>query len=361
MLHFTQTKRTIKITALPALLLLLCVPTYAHAQEHAQTQDKTQTLEYNLQKQVKNHKDDKFITLAVENDLFGGGTDRNYTNGIRLSYFDVNAAFPEFAHHIANQVPTFSINDTSSVFYSIGQNLYTPDDIKHREQQPDDRPWAAFLYSSIGMATVTNNHIDELEATIGIVGPLALGEQVQKAVHKHLSDSPTPKGWSNQLKNEPGLILSWQRRWPQTVSYETAGLTFSATPYIGASLGNIYTYANTGLNLRISPAQWSDTPQRVRPSIPGTGYFETPENGWDWYVFGGVEGRAVAQNIFLDGNTFTDSHSVDKKIFVRDSNIGLAFTYGRTRLSYTLVHRTKAFKTQENADLFGAVSVAYKF
>jgi hypothetical protein len=316
-----------------------------------------------LPRALTDYPDDKFLTFVFENDSIGRGDDQNYTNGVRLTYFDLNANFPAFAHKIADAVPTFDLNRTSSIYYSIGQNLYTPDDISSRTQDPDDRPWAGFLYGSVGMATLTGNHIDELEATVGIVGPLALGEQVQKAVHKHITDSPIPKGWNNQLENEPGLILSWQRRWPRAFYAETNGLTLTASPYFGTSLGNIYTYGAAGLSFRLSSShsQWSDTPVRVRPAMPGTGFFEVPERGWDWYLFAGVEGRAVARNIFIDGNTFEDSHDADKKILLGDANAGIAFTFGRARLSYTLVYRTKEFEQQNRADLFGALSLAYRF
>ncbi|MCB9988084.1 MAG: lipid A deacylase LpxR family protein [Rhodospirillales bacterium] len=305
----------------------------------------------------------QFWTLAIENDSIGGGTDHNYTSGVRLSYFDVGADFPDFAYNLADHVPTFSINETSSIFYTAGQNIFTPNDIRSRTQDPKDRPWAAFLYASMGMATLTSNHVDELEATLGVVGPWALGEQAQKFVHRRITDSPRPRGWDNQLKNEPGVILSWRRRWPWKFSHETHGLLFSAGPHIGVSLGNIYTYADTGLGFRISPAsdRWEDTPLRVRPAMPGTGYFEKPENGLGWYIFGGVDGRAVARNIFLDGNSFRDSHSVDKLPLVGDANAGVAFTLGPARLSYTVVYRTREFDEQSSGDVFGAVSLSYRF
>ena len=339
-----------------AVLVFLAFPAFAQTEA-------TPTLEQELPQNITNGEHDNFVTFVYENDLIGRGSDQHYTSGVRLTYFDLNAAFPSFAHRIADYVPTFDINRTSSVYYSLGQNLYTPDDIETRAQDPDDRPWAGFLYGSIGMTTLTGNHLDELEATLGIVGPWALGEQTQKLIHTHITDSPTPKGWSNQIKNEPGLMLSWQRRWPKALGYETAGLTMTAAPHFGATVGNVYTYGNAGLSFRLSSGQsrWSDTPVRVRPALPGTGFFEIPEKGLDWYVFGGVEGRAVARNIFLDGNTFRDSHSVDKFPLVGDVNVGIAFTYGRTRLSYTLVHRSKEFEGQDRADLFGAVSLATRF
>ena len=44
-------------------------------------------------------------------------------------------------------------------------------------------------------------------------------------------------------------------------------------------------------------------PPTIRPSLPGADYFPRQE-GFSAYVFGGVEGRVVGRNIFLNGNTF---------------------------------------------------------
>jgi lipid A 3-O-deacylase len=183
-----------------------------------------------------------------------------------------------------------------------------------------------------------------------------------------VTNSTIPKGWGNQLENEPGFILSWQHRWwPDALDWKTPTLfkskklNISGGPYLGGSLGNVYTYASTGFSFRISSegSATSDTPIRVRPALPGTGEFEV--NGWGWSLFGGLEGRAVARNIFLDGNTFESSHSVTKYPFVGDANIGIAFEVSKVRLSYTLVSRSKEFKTQKSTDLFGAMSFSYMF
>lgn len=307
--------------------------------------------------------DGTIVTITYENDLIGRGTDQHYTNGARLRWFDIGTDFPQIAHTIDKLVPIFTLNDSSSVYYSLGHNLYTPDDIEQFTLMPGDRPWAAFLYASIGMATLDNGHIDEMEATLGVVGPWAMGEQIQKFVHRHITDSPTPRGWRHQLDNEPALILSWQRRWPGFRRADFVGMVFTAAPYFGGSVGNVYTYGSAGLSFRLSPIEslWEDTPLRVRPAMPGTGYFTPKEHGLGWYLFGGVEGRAVLWNIFLDGNTFADSHRVDKLPFVFDANAGIALTWNRTRLSYTMVWRSKEFERQSRADLFGAISLAYRF
>ena len=332
---------------------LFLVPAAVQAEE---------TFEQKVRRELENKPREQFLTVTMENDLFGAGTDRNYTNGVRLGWLDTSATPPKVAGFVDKYVPFFSVNDTTSVYYSAGQNLYTPRNILAKTPDPDDRPYAAFLYGSVGMATAVENHLDSIELTAGVVGPMALGKGTQQFVHD-LIGSDDPSGWDHQLENEVGLMISTQRLWPEAYTAEIGDLHFRTSPYIGSTLGNIYTYANTGLIFQLVPKeyQWQSLPPRVRPAMPGSGYFSVPEDTFSWSVFAGLEGRAVARNIFLDGNTFRDSPSVDKKYFVGDANIGVAFTYGRTQLSYTLNWRSEEFQGQDKPDIFGAVSLGYRF
>jgi len=320
------------------------------------------TLEQQFSKKVQEKPREQFLTLTAENDLFGSGADRNYTSGVRLGWFDTGAATPAVARVIDPFIPMFSVNNTTSVHYSLGQNLYAPRNLLTSTPDPKDRPYAAFLYGSMGLRSLTDNRLDDIELTVGVIGPSALGKQTQKFVH-NITDSDNPKGWDSQLKNEPALMVSWQRLWPETYTAQISGLHFRASPYGGATVGNVYTYANTGLMFQLVPKafKWQGMPLRVRPAMPGSGYFSVPEGEFSWSVFAGLEGRAVARNIFLDGNTFRDSPSVDKKPLVGDANMGVAFTYGRTQLAYTLNYRSEEFHGQDGADLFGAVSLGYRF
>ena len=99
----------------------------------------------------------------------------------------------------------------------------------------------------------------------------------------------------------------------------------------------------------------------MRPAAPGTGYFDTPDKGLGWFLFAGLDGRALARNIFLDGNTFSNSHSVDKNYFVGDANAGLALTYDDYRLSYSLTARSKEFKGQDDPTVFGSLTLSTRF
>jgi hypothetical protein len=85
-------------------------------------------------------------------------------------------------------------------------------------------------------------------------------------------------------------------------------------------------------------------------------------DSWGFHFFTGVDGRAVLYDVFLDGNAFSDSHSVSSKPFVADIMAGIALNYKMYRLSYAYVLRTKEFKEKEDSDLiFGALSFSVIF
>lgn len=362
------------ITCFTCLSFLLAVPIITDSAQ-AQTPDPASdpviaeiaepTLEDELISASAEKTDAKIVTFALENDLFGSGTDQYYTNGFRLSYHDAAIDLPTWARRLGEIYPGFRLNDTTALTYSIGQNLYTPEDITIEEAQPDDRPWAGWLYASVGMVTVTDNHKDEIELALGVVGPAAAGKITQRFVHNHVTDSPDPRGWGNQLENEPGVVLSWERRWPEYLTNRLGSeLLVSTSPHVGVSLGNVYTLAETGFTFRLTPYEdrFTDLPARVRPALPGTGYYPKPEGGWSWALFAGASGRLVGRNIFLDGNTFhDDSPSIDKNYFVYDVNVGADLIFGQNRLSYTLVRRSEEFKGQDEPAIFGALTLSRRF
>ncbi len=303
-----------------------------------------------------------FFTLTMENDMFGSGEDRNYTNGTRLSYFDYGTKIPDFVKVLEKFIPTFTLNETSSITYSIGQNMYTPSDITLTNPPADERPYAGFLYGSVGLSSLSHNHIDELEIALGVIGPLSFAEQTQEVVHD-IVNADDPSGWDNQLHNEPGIILSWNRLWPTAYTQDFNNLHSRFIPLTGVTLGNVYTYGSAGLMWQLTPkdTSWQSLPPRVRPAIPGNGYFMTPDNRLSWSIFAGAEARIIGQNIFLDGNTFRDSPSVDKKHTILDLNLGATTSYGRAQLAYTLNWRSKEYKHQDEPSLFGSFSIGYRF
>ncbi len=113
-------------------------------------------------------------------------------------------------------------------------------------------------------------------------------------------------------------------------------------------VGNVYTYAAGGVMFRVGDNLKRDlSPPNIRPGFPGLAYFRGGDES-SWYLFLGFESRLVARDIFLDGNTFKDSHSVEKEKLVGDMQFGLVYQVNRWRFAFSNMLRTKEFATQED-------------
>jgi len=305
--------------------------------------------------------------LQIENDRLAD-TDRHYTHGTRLAWVSDKADDgPGWVKDILERLYPLATLRFGRAGLALGQNIYTPEDTGARHLVTNDRPYAGWLYAGLSAHAETTHSVggleletlDSVELDIGVVGPAALGAEVQNNFHD-LIDVSRSKGWAHQLENEPGLMLVFDRRWrPDPV--RVGGLEADILPGFGGSLGNVMTFGRVGGILRLGQDLAVDYgPPLIRPSLSGHGAVD-PVAGFAWYLFAGAEGRAVLRNIFLDGNTVADSHHVDKKTLVAEFQLGAAIVVKGVRLAATHVFRTPEFDGQRRADRYTAVSVSARF
>ena len=300
-------------------------------------------------------------SLTSENDLFGG-TDRNYSNGIRIERVSAANKVSPWLKWAADSVPFIDMErkDLRQGF-ALSHAIFTPEDISQPVPDPTDRPYAGWLYVS-GTAIASDKHTqDILQVNLGVVGPSALGELVQTNWHDMIEEQ-LPRGWDYQLKDEPGIEIIAQRMALFDGPDLPLGLETDFGAYAGGALGNVRTYAGTGLVGRIGWDLESDFgPPRIRPALTGAGTF-SPDQTLGAYLFAGLDGRAVARDIFLDGNTFKDGPSVDgRRLIVGDFQAGAAVHVSNVQMAFTYVHRTEEFKAQAGPQRFGAVSVSIAY
>ncbi|MEL6857498.1 MAG: lipid A deacylase LpxR family protein [Pseudomonadota bacterium] len=302
-------------------------------------------------------------SLTSENDLFGG-TDRNYSNGIRLERVRPANRITPGLKWVADRIPLLDVNRTElRQGFALSHTIFTPENIETETPDPNDRPYAAWLYGSatvVGTTRLAERQIvqDVLQVNLGVVGPSAGGKFVQENWHD-LIQAIEPRGWDSQLKDEVGLEITAQR----LRQYEGPDLPFGLeTDYAlhgGVTLGNVRTYAATGALARIGWDLSSDFgPPRIRPALAGAGVFR-PGQPFGGYVFAGFEGRAVARDMFLDGNLWRDGPRVeDRRDYGADLQLGVALHQGDVQVAFTYVHRTEEFVNQGGPQRFGAVSVS---
>ena len=299
-------------------------------------------------------------SFVWENDYFAN-TDRNYTNGIRVSYLSgfkqPRGVSSLLAHDVLGAGPDAGIRRG----FAVGHSIFTPEDTLETAPLPDQHPYAGWLYGEYSVVVEENEQVQQITLQAGVVGPGAQGEWVQNNWHDIIGGDPV-NGWDNQIDNEAGFVLSYDRQFRARRKINDQGFGIDVTPSMGLSLGNVDTRARAGLTFRIGDDLQSDYgPPRIRPALAGAGFF-SPVDEFSWYVFLGVNGSAVAHSIFLDGSLFRDGDpSVDSKVIVGEAQAGVALQFRKVQLAYTFVRRTREFDTQNGAQQFGAVSLSMKF
>ncbi len=300
-------------------------------------------------------------TFINENDLYSiKNRDRHYSNGVRLAWISDDNDVPEWSRGLPSFLPLLDPAVRQRIGWAVGHNLYTPQDKESRDYIPDDRPYAAWLYGGMALQSESDTRLDTIELDIGVIGPAALGKPIQNNYHP-LVGAKKAYGWNNQLKNEPGIVLSGERKWRVMKELPVYDLGIDMIPHVSGSVGNIFTYAGAGATFRFGDDLKSDFgPPRIRPALPGSDAFKSRDT-FGWYLFAGGEGRLVVRDIFLDGNTFTDSHNISKKPIVGDFQAGFALLFERFRVTFTQVMRTKEFDAQDRPDFFGSISLSARF
>ncbi len=314
---------------------------------------------------------DAIFAFTEENDTYGNPPgphqDRHYTQGLKFTYRASDDDFRNATPALSAALPVFAIDPSAAdLGFVFGQNMYTPTDLKLKNPNPLDRPYAGWLYGGVflqrrGVTAGSIPVLENFEANVGFIGPGSLAGTIQTSFHTSIGVT-VPQGWGHQLKTEPGLDLKYARLWRLSMSPESARY-FDFIPYVGGNVGNILVAGNIGGALRFGwnlPCDFgipiNDSPYNANGGLTA----DAPP--FFVYGFSRVEGRVVGHNIFLDGSSFRDGPHVERQLFVADLSLGAAMRLFRhLELSYMHVVRTSEFVHQANKDQFGSFTVKALF
>lgn len=130
--------------------------------------------------------------------------------------------------------------------------------------------------------------------------------------------------------------------------------------HYGGSIGNLMTFVNAGAEIRFGswfPDNFGSAPllpvyENTAPSIGPVDSERVRFHG-----FMAFDVRYLIRDITLDGNTFKDSASVDRKDLVADFGIGIAAHWGNWKIAFARYFRTREFRGQAaNAEL-GSITI----
>ncbi len=291
---------------------------------------------------------------VFENDIFMGmipgraHSDREYTHGLWIATERNDAPlwsglFPD--------IPVCAGADTTRTTclqtrLEMGQKLFTPY-IGAATPSPAERPYAGWLYGALTSRVASRAAARSLRIDLGVTGPPALGEEFQKVIHR-ITDYPPPMGWDHQLAFEPGLHLQYEER--RLLEHRTASRGRVADVVLAAnvSVGNVRTGVQGVLSARAGH----------RLPHPWMRYESMGELAA--YVLGEWRYQWLARDLFLDGNTFAESPSVERIATTGEWRLGAGIEYRDVRLQFAYVGEDRLYETQPRPHRYGALTLVVR-
>jgi len=277
---------------------------------------------------------------------------------------------PDFIRRWGRIIPT--LTEQGLVYragIAIGQVIQTPDDLSRSDLIEDDVLYAGALTLQATWYVFNDDEFRGFEITAGVVGPPSLAKQTQKTVHK-LIDSLDPKGWDNQLSTEPVINLNYMRKQKVWRGGNPAGLLFDTAINGNVGLGNLFTQASVAVEMRFGqnmPRGFVYVPDPIGLSMHYKATLK-PANPQAASFYGTLvlRGSAFAHNIFLDGNTFRDSHSVDKEPLVGMAIAGLHYERANWGIHFNVLESSDDVDTSkhpaaEGRERLGTVDIEWRF
>ncbi len=310
----------------------------------------------------------KGFTFYLENDsrdIGGPGSDNAYSSGLRISYVSAMNKTPKWADAMMAWPELLDQkikNDEKNFGLSLGQQLYTPNDIREPRLIINDRPYAAWLYVGFTSHFKSEKRSHSFELDLGVVGPEAQGEYVQNGYHKIIRKYPA-EGWSNQLGTEPTLQMTYQQRQQFfELSSPSKNKYFDVIPFHGLSLGTVAIDAHVGGLLRAGFNLPNDFGPVKAASTEGDVFVSDKKvNQLSIYSFLGARATGVVRNIFLDGNSFKQSHHVHKIPLVIESEFGFAAEWYDWNLAWRFVTRSPEFTERSDYNSFASIAITHLF
>lgn len=305
------------------------------------------------------------LTLYWENDSTflqeNHRTDRHYTSGVGASL----AMQPAWADGLAEALGLQA--DATAAGVMFGHEIYTPDDLLINPPNATDRPYAGYLYGGLFWQRERHHHLDHAQLDLGVVGPSARAEEVQKWIHNNFAGDE-PQGWDSQLADEFAAQFSYRRKY----RYDLPGFDASTTdwahqvlPYAELNLGTVHRNIAAGATYRLGVRLPDDFgPDRFRDIGSFTSDPDDEPLGWSAYGFARAAVRYVQWNTFLDGNYDQNpSPQVSRLPWVAEAQAGIALNYRvqahRFGLIYSQTWFSHEFRAQQADDSIGQLTLQW--
>lgn len=279
------------------------------------------------------------LLLTLENDE-PFSDDSDYSHGSRIEYVHDNG-----------------------LRYGVQQQIYTPYDLRNAEQVPGRHPYAGVLLGFVGYRDL--DHVtdyltvyDDIELSMGVLGPSSHADDVQRVIHKWIG-AKDPKGWDTQLKDEFEINAVYWKGFDTRLLGNDYGWNFRFGTEFGGILGTLQIAGGINTEIKLGygfgPGELDDE-IRIRAAPKPVGHV---------YLIGGAEGRWWGRNELLEGNaSYVHNHvtiPVEKEDLTGCLKAGVGLRYKSLEVRALWLWWTREYKTQESNPNYMSLTVGWGF
>ncbi|KAA1173989.1 lipid A deacylase LpxR family protein [Marinobacter salinexigens] len=290
---------------------------------------------------------DTVIAISTDNDLFSPTqTDRDYTAGVAATYSSNSRQFLDNpVSQLSQSVDRFllpgfseSMGEPGSGALEFGVYGFTPEDIKDKAINREDRPYSSLVYlsSSQSYTSLSRDSGWTTSLTLGVLG-LDVFKAGQNAIHK-VVNSDRAEGWGHQISNGGEPTFRYSAAYHQYLDSNQPDQKLKVT-YFG-SAGYL---TEVGAALVFRDGLISSPDNRFNPELMAYGERApgvSASGGRENYFWGGVSVKARVYNAFLQGQFRHSDHelgSADLNVLLAEVWAGYTHSFlGGTELSYVL-------------------------
>jgi hypothetical protein len=281
------------------------------------------------------------ILLRFDNDVFVG-RDEEYSSGLGVKWIS-----PDDGHDAG----TYTENGAR---YAVGFShsiLAPPTD--HTASAPQ-RSYAGLLVVDLSRLARSKDHLSAMTVGVGIMGPSARGEDLQRRVHKW-TGSERAAGWSEQLRDRAvaqGAFDQVWRSWIGPALTPTQKVLIRA----GATVGSLTTGLRSGVEWQFG-ALGDDF--GLTPGQASAGCCRLP--GWpNGIVVGGyvaADVQWVGYDATLEAPTFGQRSNVTAVPWRRSLTAGVVISQRAWTAVISVVDSGRAYRSQERSAVFLSVQL----
>lgn len=287
------------------------------------------------------------IGIVLENDSFTSVTnDKYYTNGTEVFYQHLSDESNKAVKKI--------------ISFKAGQYIYNPEWVKSDFKEFHNRPYAGYLFTELGIRRFYENEsIWITDFQLGMVGPLAQADDLQKKIHAVFGFRET-YGWQHQIGNAIGV--QYNSLFSKKISQQMTTDKMDCHFQLKIDLGTIFTGFSLGSLMRFSLIKPIVSLQHS--NFYGASLQKGIKTDKELYVFILPKINCQIYDATIQGSLFENNSPLVFNIrpFRFKAEAGIKFRSNNWNLSYSLLYTTDEIKNSTTSGFYyGSITTSYLF